>query len=145
MNNFKSIKQIKLDFHSFQDQWIVLFGSRIREDFNPTRSDIDIAFISKCFNRDRNIQIWRDLIGKVPPIYDIRIFELFPLHIQIDIIKQNRIIFGNYLEISEYFYSYYKRWRDVEQRIKRNQFSSINEKRRGIERRLNLELSLGIN
>jgi hypothetical protein len=139
MNGFKSINQIKFDFGSFHDQWIVLYGSRIREDYIPSRSDIDIAFISRGSNKDKNLQLWQDLLGEIPPVYDIRIFELLPLHIQVDIFNQHCVIFGNPLEISEYFYSYYKRWKDMVPRIKRNQFTSPYEKRSGMERRLNLK------
>jgi len=51
-----------------------------------------------------------------------------PLYIQIDIIKNHKVVYGNELELSEYFYQFRKLWKDMEYRIKENQFSTVREK-----------------
>ncbi|MDK2988166.1 MAG: uncharacterized protein PWQ47_1304, partial [Methanothermococcus sp.] len=68
----------------------------------------------------------RKLGGK----YDLKIFEELPLYIQINIIKnfKGNVIYGDELELSEYFYKFRKLWRDMEHRIKENTFSSVREK-----------------
>jgi hypothetical protein len=45
------------------------------------------------------------------------------------------VVFGDPLEISEYFYYYRKLWKDVEKRYLENQFTSYKEILQGIERR----------
>ncbi len=48
--------------------------------------------------------------------------------IQIEIIKNHRMIYDDKLELSEYFYRFRKLWKDMEHRVKENQFKSIKEK-----------------
>ncbi|MEM2985143.1 MAG: hypothetical protein QXL24_07970, partial [Candidatus Jordarchaeaceae archaeon] len=54
------------------------------------------------------------------------------------------VVFGDPLEISEYFYYYRRLWKDVEQRYKDNQFTSYKEVLQGIKRRKMLQEKLGI-
>ena len=53
-----------------------------------------------------------------------------PLYIQINIIKNFNcnVLYGDVLELSEYFYNFRKLWKDMEHRIKENTFSSVREK-----------------
>ena len=52
-----------------------------------------------------------------------------PQPVKIEIINNYKVIFGNQLEISEYFYHFRKLWKDMEKRYRENQFASIKEKR----------------
>ena len=65
----------------------------------------------------------------------MKIFELLPLYIKIDLIQKYVVIFGNPYEISEYFYQYRKLWKDMVPRIKANQFQNVQEKLSLIEHR----------
>lgn len=69
-------------------------------------------------------------------MYDILVFELFPLYMKIQVIENYKVLSGgDPLEISEYFYKYYKIWKDMEKKVKENQFSSIKEKIRLMKNR----------
>ena len=46
-----------------------------------------------------------------------------------------KVVEGNPLDLSEYFYYYRKLWKDVEPRYKANQYRSLAEKMAGIKRR----------
>ena len=90
--------------------------------------DIDIAVISRNKNKKENIELQKMILGKYPRQFDIRIFELLPIYIQISIIENYKVIFGDPLEISEYFYYFRKKWDDCKYRILSNQFSSYHER-----------------
>ena len=124
----------------YKGYWTILFGSALNENFIPERSDIDIAIITQTKDKNTNVSIWESILGKIPPNYDIKIFELLPLYVQIDIINKYLVLVGNLLDISEYFYYYRKMWKDMAIRINNNQFSSIQEKleRMDIQKKINL-------
>jgi predicted nucleotidyltransferase len=105
----------------------VLFGSIIEGGSRP-KSDIDVAIVSFQFNKNTNIELKKKLLDKFPLKYDIHVFELLPIYIQISAIKNYKVIFGNPLDISEYFYLYRKKWDDCKYRILLNQFSSYQER-----------------
>ncbi len=123
-----SLNKLKEDLVFYKGYWTILFGSALSQNFIPERSDIDIAIITQKKDKIANISIWDSILGYIPPNYDIKIFELLPLYIQIDIIKNYLVIFGDSLEISEYFYYYRKIWKDMTIRIDNNQFNNIQEK-----------------
>jgi hypothetical protein len=52
------------------------------------------------------------------------------------------MVFGDPMEISEYFYYYRKLWKDVEKRYRENQYTSYEEILQGIERRKRLKAEL---
>ncbi len=106
---------------------VILYGSHAEGAAHP-KSDIDIAVISLEKNTEKNIEIQENLLGKFPLTFDVRVFELFPIYIQISIIDNYKVIFGDILEISEYFYSIRKKWDDCKHRILSNQFSSHRER-----------------
>ena len=91
-------------------------------------SDVDIAIISRSQNKYDNVNLQKEILGKFPLKIDVRVFELFPIYIQISIIENYIVLFGNPLEISEYFYLYRKRWDDCKHRMLSNQFSSYHER-----------------
>lgn len=106
---------------------VILFGSAVEGGMRP-ESDIDIGVITRNKSKNQNIEIQKSLLGKIPLKFDIRVFELYPIDIQISIIKNYKVIFGDQLEISEYFYYFRKKWDDCKHRILSNQFSSYRER-----------------
>ena len=121
------IKQIMEDLKFLRRKCdVVIYGSRVEGGMRP-KSDIDVAIISHETEKEQNIELQKDLLGEFPLKYDIRIFELLPIYIQISIIENYQVIFGDPLEISEYFYSFRKKWDDCKHRILSNQFSSYRE------------------
>lgn len=128
----RSLEDIKADLSFIRDYEVVVFGSYAsgRAD---RRSDIDIALITKEKDRNRCVEIWKKTLGKAPDIYDIKIFELLPLHIKASLIQNYEVVFGNRLDISEYFYNFRKLWNDIKYRIKENQFQSAKEKIMSLE------------
>ena len=123
MTNYKkSIEEIKNDLYFCQKYWVIIYGSYLTDYFIPYRSDIDIAIVTKKKSKVHNTKIWKSILGKATSLYDIKIFELLPLYIKIEIINNYKVIFGDDLEISEYFYQYRKIWKDIKHRIQSNQF-----------------------
>lgn len=106
---------------------VVLYGSQVEGGVRPD-SDIDIGVITRETNIETNIETQKELLGFFPLNFDVRVFELFPIYIQISIIETYQVIFGDILEISEYFYSFRKKWDDCKHRILSNQFSSHRER-----------------
>ncbi|AAB99565.1 TPA: nucleotidyltransferase domain-containing protein [Methanocaldococcus jannaschii] len=100
---------------------ILLYGSYAKNEYTK-RSDIDICLVGV----DRNTYL--EILGKLGNKYDIKIFEELPLYIKMEIIKNHKVIFGDELELSEHFYKFRKIWRDMEKRIRENQFNSVREK-----------------
>ena len=125
LDEFGQIKE-KLKF--LKEKYdVVAYGSYVEGGMRPN-SDIDIAVISHQTNKESNIKLQEELLGKLPLKYEIRIFELLPIHIQISIIENFKVIFGDLLEISEYFYQFRKKWDDCKDRILSNQFESYKER-----------------
>ncbi|MCD6139637.1 MAG: nucleotidyltransferase domain-containing protein [Thermococcus sp.] len=117
------LTQLKRDFKDFKTSClaIVLYGSYAKG--SPTkRSDVDICLIKSKEG------VYERVLEKLGGKYDIKVFEELPLYIQIDIIKNHKVVYGNELELSEYFYQFRKLWKDMEHRIKENQFSTVREK-----------------
>lgn len=126
--NSEVLNKIQTDLHSLRNHYeVVLFGSQITGGARPN-SDYDIAVISRLKNIKANISLQKELIGQFSLMYDIRVFELYPIDIQISIIHNYKVIFGDILEISEYFYPYRKHWNDCKHRILDNQYSSYKER-----------------
>lgn len=123
----------KLDF--LKEKYdVVIFGSFVNGEMRP-KSDIDIAVITHRTDNEINIKIQKNLFGKAPLKFEIRVFELLPIYIQFSIIENYRVVYGDLLEISEYFYQFRKKWDDCKNRILMNQFKNISEKLQLLERR----------
>ena len=121
------IEKLRENLRLLNEKYVILYGSHVQGSPRP-KSDIDIAVISLEKNVEKNIEIQETLFGKFPLTFDVRVFELFPIYIQISIIDDYKVIFGDILEISEYFYSIRKKWDDCKHRILSNQFSSHRER-----------------
>ena len=135
MTEFYFLNNVKKDLKKIDNFWVVIYGSSLSEYYIPLKSDIDIAIITQIKEKKENITIWKDIMGEFAEKYDIKIFELLPLFIKIEIIENYRVIFGNPLEISEYFYHYRSIWKDMVHRIESNRFKSIKEKIELLERK----------
>ncbi|MGV9197936.1 MAG: nucleotidyltransferase domain-containing protein [Promethearchaeia archaeon] len=111
MNKVIKTEDIKRTLRPVKEKYgfdAVLYGSVIDKAMRPT-SDIDIAVLTYSGN-------------------DLRVFELLPIYIQISIVENYQVIFGDILEISEYFYKFRKKWDDCKHRILSNQFKSYKER-----------------
>jgi uncharacterized protein len=128
-------RAIEADLQPLSKYEVIVHGSVMREDFIPARSDIDIAIITRSQNKQQNLKTWRDALGLVPPRYDVRVLELLPLHVVVSIIHEHDVLFGNKIDISEYFYEYRKRWETMRRRYAANQFATSTELREAIQAR----------
>jgi len=127
MKSYK-IAEIRENLRSLKQNYeVIIFGSQVEGGARPN-SDIDIAVISRENVIEKNINLQKELLGKFSSKFDVRVFELFPIYIQISIIDHYKVIFGDILEISEYFYTFRKKWDDCKHRILSNQFSSHRER-----------------
>jgi len=125
---FLEIEELRESLRSLKEKYeVILYGSHVEGGIRPN-SDIDIAIISREKSIEKNIELQEKLLGKFPLTFDIRVFELLPIYIQISIIDNYKVVFGDILEISEYFYSVRKKWDDCKHRILSNQFSSHRER-----------------
>ncbi len=120
------LNQIRKDLHILQKRDVVLYGSHMRGEARPN-SDIDIAIVSHSPDKEQNFALLQSLIGIVPSIYDLKVFELLPLKVQKSIADEFTPVFGDALDLSEYFYPYRKRWADCRYRIFDNSYSSYEE------------------
>lgn len=122
------IEKIQQDLSKLDGNYeVLLFGSAIEGGFRP-ESDIDIAVLSRNRNISQNTKLQLELIQKFGMQYDIHVFELLPLIVQVSIVQNYKVIFGDSLEISEYLYQTRKEWEDCKYRIMQNQFSSFRER-----------------
>ena len=115
---------LKRDFEMFKDDalGILLFGSSARME-DVERSDIDICIV-RPVNDGLLTEMNRMLGGK----YDMKVFENLPLYIQIEIIRDHKIIYGDEVELSAYFYRFRRLWADMVPRVEYNQFDSVGER-----------------
>lgn len=121
----KIIQQLRKDFEEFGDfcSGIIIFGS-LAEGKQTKRSDVDVCIVRPSegtLNR-----IYSKLGGK----YDIKVFEKLPLYLKMEVMEKGRILYGNKVNLSEYFYFYRKFWKDMEHRIIENEFEDVEERRK---------------
>jgi predicted nucleotidyltransferase len=126
---------IKNDLSFVKEYWAIMYGSYVDENYISGRSDIDVAIISQSKVREKNKELFDSLLPNIIPPYDIKVFELLPLYLQMEIINNYEVLFGDPLEISEYLYQFRKIWKDMKNRIENNRFNTIKEKIELIERR----------
>ena len=115
---------VKIDFEEFCGDalGILLYGSRAQGCWSE-RSDIDI-----CIVAPGNDYVLRRINKRLGGKYDVKVFEKMPLYIQIEIIHNHRIIYGDAARIGAYFYRFRRLWADMEPRILDNRFSSVGER-----------------
>jgi len=84
---------------------VLAYGSILTQWFIPGRSDIDVAIVTMERDEGRNIRILLEALGKVSPNkYDVRVFELLPLHVKSEVIKNHRVIHGDQAQLGEYLH-----------------------------------------
>ena len=135
MTEYSHLEKIKKDLNFIKGYWVIIYGSFIDGNYINGRSDIDVAIISQLKEREKNKELFETILSSIIPPYDIKVFELLPLYLQMEIINHYEVLFGDTFEISEYFYQFRKLWKDMKNRIENNQFSTIKEKIELIERR----------
>lgn len=90
---------------------IYLYGSHA-EGRADERSDVDICLIGgdKTDLHDLQMMAWKVVRSGN---YDIRIFELLPLYMQIRILSQGILVYApDQAALGEYLYPWWKRWDD---------------------------------
>lgn len=110
----KSIQEmIEKDFSSFKNKVfaIILFGSFARKE-QTEKSDIDICIVVK--EKEKIKEIWNKILESgLTEKYDIKIFELLPLKLKIEVINEGKLIFcKDEKELSYYFWKFKKIWED---------------------------------
>lgn len=131
-----SIDKIREDLKVLSDYEAVIFGSYVTGEFREG-SDVDVAVITRIRDEKENFSIQKRIAAKVKPIYDVRVFEVLPLKVKASVFSNYIVLFGDELEISEYFYFWRKMWNDVKHRISYHR--SYVEKMEAIERCKRLE------
>ncbi len=126
-----SLKEIRTQLKALKHFSVVVYGSYATGQFT-VRSDIDVAVITRKSQPKENKAIWGKVLGKAPDRYDLKVFELLPLEVKANIMDKYLVVFGDLLELSEYFYHFRKLWKDVEPRYRANQFTSLKEKLRAL-------------
>lgn len=122
-----NLDEIREDLEFLKVYEAVIFGSYVTGDFR-VGSDIDIAVISRTKDQDKNVDLLKSILGMGGQIYDLRIFELLPLKVKATLMDDYLVLFGDELEISEYFYGFRKEWDDQKHRILDGYFTSYKEK-----------------
>lgn len=135
MTESSNLKRIKNELSFVKEYWSIIYGSYVDENYINGRSDIDVAIISQSKVREKNKELFESFFPNIIPPYDIKVFELLPLYLQMEIINNYEVLFGDPLEISEYLYQFRKLWKDMKNRIESNRFTTIKEKIELIERR----------
>ncbi|WP_297089992.1 nucleotidyltransferase domain-containing protein [Thermococcus sp.] len=117
------IEQLRRDFEPFRYDCmgILLYGSYAKGEATK-RSDVDICLVKP------KLGTYERVLEKLGGKYDVKVFEELPLYVQIEVIRNHRVVYGDELELSEYFYRFRKLWKDMEHRVKENQFKSVREK-----------------
>ena len=128
-----NLKQIKNDLAFLRGYDVVIFGSLVTGDFREG-SDIDIALVTRINDYKENLDLLKNLIGKAPAVYDIRVFELLPLKIKASVMDNYIALYGALPDISEYFYHYRKMWDDCKHRVAAGYFESYREQVAAIQR-----------
>ncbi len=121
-------EEIRSDLTSIVEYDIIVFGSILKGEWRKD-SDIDIAVISRLDDEKAIKTLKMKMLGKIPPRYDITIFETLPIVIKASILQNYEIVFGDPLEIGEYLRGYWKKWQDYKHRL---ELPSLEEMREGI-------------
>jgi len=116
------LETLKEDFKEFADSClgILLYGSYVM-GVETKRSDVDVCLVKPeegVFDK-----VLRKLGGK----YDVKVFEELPYYVRIEVIK-NHIRVYEKDELDFYLYKQRKIWKDMERRIRENEFRSLEEK-----------------
>jgi len=118
------LEELRRDFSGFAERCrgIVLFGSHAKGEATK-RSDVDVCLVTP------EKGVFDAVLSKLGGKYDIRVFEELPYHVRADIIQNHVRIYARD-DLDMYFYKQLKIWKDMEHRVKENEFESVWEKLR---------------
>ncbi|MHA1616204.1 MAG: nucleotidyltransferase domain-containing protein [Candidatus Njordarchaeales archaeon] len=109
-------KQVRKIFDLQEVHSILIFGSFAKGEISE-RSDIDICVVAPGVKNKEKFT--NKIAGMLPKNYDVCLFELLPLYMKIEVIKNHIVLYTkDILELYEYFYHYRKLWKDQEHRQK---------------------------
>lgn len=141
LSSTKTVDEIRRDLKELSRFHVVVYGGYVKD---KSIRDIDIAVITEIKDKNENLKIWYDFIGRFPKVYDIRIFEIMPLPLKMSVIDNYKVIYGDVFDISEYFYFYRKLWDDQKHRIEKNKFENHNEKIQAIKQWNKIKKNLSV-
>jgi predicted nucleotidyltransferase len=123
-----NLEEIRSDLASVREYEVLVFGSILTQEWREA-SDVDIVVLSHLCDENAIKTMKRKLLGKIPPRYDITIFESLPIIIKASVLQNYEIVYGDPLEIGEYLRRYWKEWQDYEHRL---ELPSLEEMREGV-------------
>lgn len=94
---------------------VLLYGSQAQGEAGPD-SDIDLCLVAP--EATDKAAMWREFISHLrSDRYDVRIFEVLPLHIKMSVIEEGVVLYSrDELELYEYFYPFRREWQDQKHR-----------------------------
>lgn len=116
------LEELRRDFSVFAERCmgIVLFGSHAKGEATK-RSDVDVCLVAP------DDGVFNAVLSKLGGKYDIKVFEELPYHVRADIIENHVRIYARD-DLDMYFYKQLKIWKDMEHRVRENEFESVREK-----------------
>ncbi len=109
----ETLERIERDFAGFRDiaLAVILFGSFARGE-ETERSDVDVCIV--VGKRERIKEVWdRILESGLTGRYDVKIFELLPLKLKVEVIRDGKIVFCRDRDELDYlFWKFRKIWND---------------------------------
>ena len=108
------IERIKKDFEFLSERVlaVVIYGSQAKDE-ETERSDTDVCIVAPNTDRTR---VYKETLHLE---YDIKIFELMPLFLKMEVIDNHEKVYTrDILDFYEYLYFFRKLWKDQEHRQK---------------------------
>ena len=96
---------------------VLLYGSRALGEAGPD-SDIDLCLVIPEESDAVRAELWRKFIAKLrDDRFDVRVFELLPLHIKAEVIEKGIVLASrDELGLFEYFHPFRREWEDQRHR-----------------------------
>lgn len=114
------LEKLKETTYFSQIEFIFLYGSALTDYHLEDQSDIDICIFINLKDKEELTSIRLALLKQLPDKYDIQMYQLLPLYVQIEVIKGEVIYVRDklvlyervYQTIDEYedFYPYYSEY-----------------------------------
>ncbi len=99
---------------------VILFGSVVMNKSTP-RSDIDVCVVVGTTSKSEVKRIFDNILSSgVTQRYDVKIFEMLPLHLKGEVLENGVIVASkDERELSYYLHKYRKMWQDHEIKMKK--------------------------